>query len=142
MFELGGSPVFQGERVAFWRKKKRMTQEELAFKVNLTKAAISNYENGHSTPSNETLVAIADVLDLDTDYLLGRTDKPRTLDRINDFDEKEQAEFEAFINNPEHGIFFKDYLSAPEERREEMRKIWLILREKEKDRKPGQRQGE
>ncbi len=134
--------MFQGERVAFWRKKKRMTQEELAFKVNLTKAAISNYENGHSTPSNETLVAIADVLDLDTDYLLGRTDKPRTLDRINDFDEKEQAEFEAFINNPEHGIFFKDYLSAPEERREEMRKIWLILREKEKDRKPGQRQGE
>lgn len=134
--------MFQGERVAFWRKKKRMTQEELAFKVNLTKAAISNYENGHSTPSNETLVAIADVLDLDTDYLLGRTDKPRSLDRINDFDEKEQAEFEAFINNPEHGIFFKDYLSAPEERREEMRKIWLILREKEKDRKPGQRQGE
>lgn len=51
-------------------------------------------------------------------------------------------EFEEFINNPEHGIFFKDYLSAPEDRREEMRQIFKILMEKEKDRKPGDRQGE
>lgn len=42
---------------------------------------------------------------------------------------QEQAEFEAFINNPEHGIFFKDYLSAPEERREEMRIIFKALME-------------
>jgi len=68
--------VFEGERVALWRKKKKLTQEELAVKVNVTKAAISNYENGHSTPSNETLVALADALNIDTDYLLGRTDKP------------------------------------------------------------------
>ena len=68
--------MFEGERVALWRKKKKLTQEELAVKVNVTKAAISNYENGHSTPSNETLVALADALNIDTDYLLGRTDKP------------------------------------------------------------------
>jgi transcriptional regulator with XRE-family HTH domain len=73
---LGGSCVFRGDRVAYRRKKKKLTQEELASKVNLTKAAISNYENGHSTPSNETLVALADTLDVDTDYLLGRTDTP------------------------------------------------------------------
>lgn len=29
----------------------------------------------------------------------------------------EIAEFESFINNPEHGLFFKDYLEAPEERK-------------------------
>ncbi|MDY7989799.1 helix-turn-helix transcriptional regulator [Paenibacillus polymyxa] len=68
--------MFHGDRVAYQRKKKKLTQEELALKINLTKAAISNYENGHSTPSNETLVALADVLDVDTDYLLGRTDIP------------------------------------------------------------------
>ncbi|WP_051290015.1 helix-turn-helix domain-containing protein [Paenibacillus massiliensis] len=68
--------MFQGDRVASERKKKKLTQEELALKINLTKAAISNYENGHSTPSNETLVALANILDVDTDYLLGRTDFP------------------------------------------------------------------
>lgn len=57
-------------------------------------------------------------------------------------DQDENAQFEEFINNPEHGIFFKDYLNAPEERREEMRQIFKILMEKEKDRKPGDRQGE
>lgn len=70
--------MFRGERVALWRKKKKLTQEELAIKINLTKAAVSNYENGHSTPSNETLVALADALDVDTDYLLGRTNQPRS----------------------------------------------------------------
>ncbi|MBU5356093.1 helix-turn-helix domain-containing protein [Paenibacillus barcinonensis] len=74
---LGGKHVFRGDRLASQRKSKRLTQEELAVKINLTKAAVSNYENGHSTPSNETLVAIADALDVDTDYLLGRTELPR-----------------------------------------------------------------
>lgn len=69
--------MFHGDRLASQRKSKRLTQEELAVKINLTKAAVSNYENGHSTPSNETLVAIADALDVDTDYLLGRTELPR-----------------------------------------------------------------
>lgn len=69
--------MFYGDRLAFRRKSKRLTQEELAVKINLTKAAVSNYENGHSTPSNETLVALADALDVDTDYLLGRTELPR-----------------------------------------------------------------
>lgn len=69
--------MFYGDRVASQRKSKKLTQEELAMKISLTKAAVSNYENGHSTPSNETLVALADALDVDTDYLLGRTDTPR-----------------------------------------------------------------
>ncbi|MDN4069233.1 hypothetical protein QYF50_15380 [Paenibacillus vini] len=68
------------------------------------------------------------------------------LNYLNNLDQKNNTiefnEFEEFMNNPEHGIFFKDYLSAPEERREEMRQIFKILMEKEKDRKPGDRQGE
>lgn len=134
--------MFQGERIVIWRKKKKMTQEELAAKVNVTKAAISNYENGHSTPSNDTLVALADALDIDTDYLLGRTDSPRPLDIGDEVDPKELAEFEEFVNNPEHGIFFMDYLSAPEERKKELLKFWLQIRQAERHRKPGDVQGE
>lgn len=40
----------------------------------------------------------------------------------------ELAEFEAFINNPEHGLFFKDYLEAPEERKKDLQKVWEIIK--------------
>lgn len=132
--------MFRPDRLVRLRKEKKLTQEELGAKVSSTKGTISNYENGHSTPPGETLVLIANNLNTTTDYLLGRTDEPHP--ELISQDSQEQAEFEAFINNPEHGIFFKDYLSAPEERREEMRIIFKALMEKEKGRKPGQRQGE
>lgn len=86
--------MFHGERVTLWRKKKKLTQEELAIKVNVTKAAISNYENGHSTPSNETLVALADALGIDTDYLLGRSDKPNEYVFSNNAVHEKQVSYE------------------------------------------------
>ncbi|MGH0421945.1 helix-turn-helix domain-containing protein [Bacillus cytotoxicus] len=57
------------------RKSRKLTQQELADKVNTTKGTISNYENGHSTPSNEMLKDLADVLGVTIDYLLGRDEK-------------------------------------------------------------------
>lgn len=60
------------ERLKKARKNKKYTQESLAKKLNTTKGTISNYENGHSTPSNEMLVMLADILDVTVDYLLGR----------------------------------------------------------------------
>lgn len=56
------------------RTAKGYTQEKLAKLVNSTKGTISNYENGYSTPSNEMLASLADVLNTTTDFLLGRTD--------------------------------------------------------------------
>jgi transcriptional regulator with XRE-family HTH domain len=74
---VGEEPLlFKPERLIEWRKKRKFTQEQLAQKVKTTKGTISNYENGHSTPPHETLVTIADVLGVSTDYLLGRTDDP------------------------------------------------------------------
>nr|WP_240479742.1 helix-turn-helix transcriptional regulator [Paenibacillus wynnii] len=47
----------------------------------------------------------------------------------------ELAEFEAFINNPEHGIFFKSYLDAPEERKKDLQKVWEIIKRASEDEK-------
>lgn len=63
-----------GDRLKKARKSADLTQELLAKNVNTTKGTISNYENGHSTPSNEMLVLLADSLNTTTDYLLGRSD--------------------------------------------------------------------
>lgn len=40
----------------------------------------------------------------------------------------EMAEFESFLKNPEHGIFFKDYLEAPESRKRDLMKVWEIIK--------------
>ncbi|MEK3791045.1 helix-turn-helix transcriptional regulator [Paenibacillus sp. FSL R7-0204] len=44
----------------------------------------------------------------------------------------ELSEFEAFLSNPEHGLFFKDYLDAPEERKREMLTFWHFIKDLEK----------
>lgn len=56
------------------RKQLKLSQEELAKRINTTKGTISNYENEYSTPSNDVLIDLATVLDTTTDFLLGRTD--------------------------------------------------------------------
>jgi transcriptional regulator with XRE-family HTH domain len=58
------------------RREKKLTQEQLGQKVNVTKVSISGYESGNRTPDMETLQKIADVLKVSVDWLLGRTDDP------------------------------------------------------------------
>lgn len=49
-----------------------MTQVELAKKLNITKQAVSNWENDNIQPSIDMLVKLADFFGVSTDYLLGR----------------------------------------------------------------------
>ena len=59
------------------RKAKKMTQTELAQKLNLTKSAISKYENGQLDPSLKTLIEICKILDKTSDELLDIKKKPK-----------------------------------------------------------------
>ena len=54
------------------RKRKGMSQDELAKAVGCTQAAISKFEIGESNPSLETLVKIASALDVSFDELIIR----------------------------------------------------------------------
>lgn len=51
---------------------KNLTQYDLAQKLNITKAAISNYENSRRLPDYETLELIADYFNVNMDSLMGR----------------------------------------------------------------------
>lgn len=54
------------------RKKKNLTQDELAKRVNLvTKAAVSNWETGYSRPRLEVALIVADILEEDVAFLFG-----------------------------------------------------------------------
>lgn len=52
-----------------------LTQDELSKSLKISRSTIGMYEKGAREPDFETLELIADFFNVDTDYLLGRTDK-------------------------------------------------------------------
>jgi transcriptional regulator with XRE-family HTH domain len=54
------------------RKKKGLTQAEIAGLLRITPQAYSLYETSKNNVSNETLCLLADYYGVSTDYLLGR----------------------------------------------------------------------
>ena len=59
-----------GKRIKSAREKKGLTQEQLAEQVNLSPMHISVIERGNKLPRLETLINIANVLDVSADILL------------------------------------------------------------------------
>lgn len=51
-----------------------LTQSEIAEKLNVNKATITNYKKGKIFPSLETFYELCLILDVSADYLLGLTD--------------------------------------------------------------------
>ncbi|QBX08079.1 MULTISPECIES: helix-turn-helix domain-containing protein [Streptococcus] len=56
------------------RKKKKLTQEELAEKINVTKLTISRWERGERVPKSDKAQQLADFLGVSVSYLLGYSD--------------------------------------------------------------------
>lgn len=55
------------------RKEKRMTQQELADALKITRSALSMYESGNRIPPDDVKEAIADFFNVDMNYLFGKT---------------------------------------------------------------------
>jgi len=60
------------------RNEKNITQIRLSIAAEVSQETVSAYESGKAMPSAETLIKIADFLDVSVDYLLDRTDNPIT----------------------------------------------------------------
>ncbi|MCY8009738.1 helix-turn-helix domain-containing protein [Bacillus haynesii] len=105
------------------RKAKGLTQDQLAKKVNTKKTTISNYETGYSTPSNEMLSDLADVLETTTDFLLGRT-------KISESEHRLAEEF----SDPDLQIAFREASDFSEEAKQQAIDFIKYLKEKEKKR--------
>ena len=61
-----------GKRIARLRKEKNYTQEDIAFKVNISPQAVSKWENDISFPDITVLPILADIFEVSVDELLGR----------------------------------------------------------------------
>lgn len=69
-----------GKRIKALRQNAGLTQQQLAERIWVSKAAISNYELYERNPSPEILIKLARVFHVSTDYLLGIEEKTQVLD--------------------------------------------------------------
>lgn len=59
------------DRIAFLRKKKGITQEELARRLNVTNQSVSKWESGLCCPDIQLLLELASYFEVSIDELLG-----------------------------------------------------------------------
>lgn len=64
-----------GKTIQELRKRKNVTQEDMAAELGVTAAAVSKWENNYTLPDILMLCALADYFDVTTDELLGRCKK-------------------------------------------------------------------
>lgn len=58
-----------GERISKLRKSKNLSQVQLAKLLDVTRQAVSKWENDLAAPDTLKLIQLADVLETDTEYL-------------------------------------------------------------------------
>ena len=58
------------EKIRTLRKSKGMSQEELAGQVNISRQAVSRWENGTALPDADNIVQLSKLFGVTTDYLL------------------------------------------------------------------------
>lgn len=65
-----------GNNIQTLRKKKGLSQEKLAEKINVTRQTISNWELGETAPNPEQLILLSKQFDISIDVLVGNDAMP------------------------------------------------------------------
>ena len=94
-----------GNRIAQLRKNRKITQEKLAEKAEISNNYLSNIENNHSIPSLETVMKLCAALDVTPDELLLGTSKTEKhylsaeiLQKLNRCTPREKRLIDGFIS--------------------------------------------
>ena len=93
-----------GLRLKGLREKHKLSQTQVATRLNLSRSAIANYESNTSYPSTDVVTKLALLYHTSTDYILGLENRTTiTLDGLTSSQEKDLLEI---IN-----IFLKQFES-------------------------------
>lgn len=74
-----------GENLKTLRKQKGFSQEELAARLNVVRQTVSKWEKGLPVPDADTLIRLAEVLEVSVSELLGakiKSDPPQVSDEV------------------------------------------------------------
>lgn len=114
-----------GERLIKARERRGWDQIEAANHLGWPSSTLNQYERNKRKPSPERLSHMADTYGVNVDYLLGRTDDP---DKPV-LSSEEASILEQVRNNPDFGVAFSEFLSAPAKKRKEFLRMWKVYKQ-------------
>lgn len=109
-----------GRRLKNLREQHGYLQKFVADKIGVKSNTLSGYENGTRSPDPDMLVDLANLYDVTTDYLLGKSDQPHLT---------EDESFKIFINDPELERWYKELPKSDEEDLKRLKRIWEAFKE-------------
>ena len=74
------------QKILLQRKKKGISQEDLANALNVSRQAVSKWESSQSVPDMDKIVALSNYFNITTDYLL--KDEIETIDGADNYSSK------------------------------------------------------
>lgn len=92
-----------GDQLSKARKEKEFTQEELAEKLNLSRQTILRWEKNQVFPDISNLKAVAQVLDVSFDYLLGE-------DKTNKVPSSKLSLIDVLVGKEVHLVIYEESL--------------------------------
>ncbi|MBJ8037039.1 MULTISPECIES: helix-turn-helix domain-containing protein [Bacillus cereus group] len=132
------------------REAKGLSQEELATKLKIPRSSITHYENSDDRlPRKTRLLEIANFFGVSIDFLLSDVNEEPRLNEKNEknvtprnlqSNEVNNNNLDKTINDPNLGLWFKDIQDASPEKQDELKQFWEFIKEKEKNRKPEDKQ--
>jgi len=116
-----------GKKLKALRTSRKISQKEFGKIFGLAESTIGMYERDERRPDFELLNKFADYFEVSTDYLLGRTD----ISEVSQ-EEKEEAEFQAFVNDPELKRWYRELPKSKEEDLRMLRSMWEVIKKETK----------
>jgi transcriptional regulator with XRE-family HTH domain len=130
-----------GTKLQQFRKINKWSILYMAEQLGIAKSTYAGYETGYREPSLETIRKAAALFGISTDELIGEEERHADLHAAAARPEEAHAR-PVQTEDAEIGLWFKELLEAPEERREELRQIWEIIKTRETGRTADRKQGE
>ena len=96
-----GVIVMVGKNIKRYRENKKMTQDDLAAKLSMTRQAISNWETEKTQPDLEMLQKISQILEVSIEEIIYGEKRQRTITIINN----------NIVNNVTKGLSFGSALA-------------------------------
>ncbi|MEC2709463.1 helix-turn-helix domain-containing protein [Bacillus sp. 22475] len=104
-----------GTRLHTLRKERKLRQEDMANQLGIARTTYAMYEQGNREPDYNTLIQLATFFEVSIDYLLGTTEMRQVTD----------------IQDPELYQWFEDIINATPQKREELKKFWEFIIQRE-----------
>lgn len=123
-----------GSRLKKLRLDKKLTQLQVAQKVNISEARYNLYENNRRQPDYELLKSLAEVLDTTTDYLLGNDSTTKTINSV--ISDTELADkLNTLVENERVKVLFDKIGDLNDEELDQVVNIITIIKKDDKENK-------